>query len=207
MRPKHYAQLLAIARRCTRRADEAEDLVQEALLEAVRGGRADLDNPTDLKWLAGTIRNRARLAARSAGRRLRRDSHWQSMHGDLRLDPAPAEPLDLPALLSALPPALKAVAALTLSGHTRREIAYLLALPDMTLRQRITTLKRHLAARGVAMPEGMPGLNLDLAYGRIRDALLPALLRQGGILASHDPDGHLFIVRAHKPAPGGNIRA
>ncbi len=94
-----------------------------------------------------------------------------------------------------MPPALKAVAALTLSGHNRREIAYLLNLSDTALRQRITALKRQLSARGVAMPDGMPGLNLDLAYGRIRDALLPGLLQQGGIFASHDPDGHLFIVR------------
>ena len=50
------------------------------------------------------------------------------------------------------------------------------------------------------MPEPMSGLNLDLAYGRIRDALLPLLLRQGGTLASHDPDGHLFVLRrSQKP--------
>ncbi len=60
------------------------------------------------------------------------------------------------------------------------------------------------------MPEGTPGLNLDLSYGRIRDALLPALLRHGGLIASHDPDGHLFVIRrgrrpeAHKTGGGGN---
>ncbi len=58
------------------------------------------------------------------------------------------------------------------------------------------------------MPAGMPGLNLDLSYGRIRDALLPALIREGGVFASHDPDGHLFVVRranpTHKPGPRGN---
>lgn len=191
MRPSHYAQLLAIARRATLRADEADDLVQDALLEAVRSGRA-IAGPQDVRWLAGIIRNRAKLAARGVSRRKLRESHWHS----LRVEPAPpAELPDLTTTLATLPPALKAVAALTLSGHNRREIAYLLNLSDTALRQRITALKRQLSARGVAMPDGMPGLNLDLAYGRIRDALLPGLLRQGGIFASHDPDGHLFIVR------------
>ena len=114
----------------------------------------------------------------------------------MRLEPAPpGEQSDFTTTLATLPPALKAVAALTLSGHNRREIAYLLNLSDTALRQRITALKRQLSARGVVMPDGMPGLNLDLAYGRIRDALMPGLLQQGGIFASHDPDGHLFIVR------------
>ena len=79
--------------------------------------------------------------------------------------------------------------------HNRREIAWLLNLPDQTLRQRIVALTRKLRAAGLAMPAEFVGLNLDLAYGRIREALLPQLLRQGGIFASHDPDGHLFVVR------------
>jgi hypothetical protein len=82
-----------------------------------------------------------------------------------------------------------------LTGHNRREIAYLLGLPDTALRQRISALKKHLMARGLAAPEELSGLHLDLAYGRIRDALLPALVRHGGAFASHDPDGHLFLVR------------
>lgn len=191
MRPSHYAQLLAIARSATRRADEADDLVQDALLEAVRAGRM-IASPQDVRWLGGVIRNRAKLAARGAGRRRLRESHWHAMRPE---SSPPAEKLDLAATLWALPPSLKAVAALTLSGHNRREIAYLLDLSDAALRQRIAALKRQLTARGIAMPDGMPGLNLDLAYGRIREALLPGPLRQDGIFASHDPDGHLFIVR------------
>src|SRR5690606_19665814 len=89
---------------------------------------------------------------------------------------------------------------LVLTGHNRREIAYLLDLPDTALRQRISALKRHLTQKGIAAPEELSGLNLDLAYGRIRDALLPALLRHGGTFASHDPDGHLFLVRRSQNA-------
>ena len=106
-----------------------------------------------------------------------------------------AKPESWADILTGLPPALKALAALVLTGHNRREIAYLLALEDTALRQRVSQLRKRFTAAGIEMPAGMPGLSLDLAYGRIRDALLPALLRHGGILASHDPDGHLFVVR------------
>ena len=98
-------------------------------------------------------------------------------------------------MLRDLPPALKIVAALALSGHSRREVGYLLRLNDTALRQRVSALKRRLAARGLAMPTGTPGLRLDLSYGRIRDALLPKLVNEGGLFASHDPDGHLFIIK------------
>jgi DNA-directed RNA polymerase specialized sigma24 family protein len=194
-RTRHYPQLLAIARR-EAGSLLAEDVVQEALLIAVEQGRHDLDNPDNARWLSGVVRNRGRMAARSARRRLGRDSRWQDDRplSDSMGSMAPAE------VLAGLPPALKALAALVLTGHNRREIAYLLDLKDTALRQRISALKRALSARGLVAPEEMSGLYLDLAYGRIRDALLPALHRQGGAFASHDPDGHLFVVRrSQKP--------
>lgn len=193
MRPSHYQHLLATARRATRRPEEAEDLVQDALLEALRIGR----DPNDIAYLCGIIRNKATMAARTALRRRRRESHWQA----LRTAPERSEPLDIAAIVSGLPRSLKAVAALALSGHDRREIVYLLRLPDTALRQRILALKRHLRAMGLPMPTQTLGLTLGLDYGRIRDALLPGLLRQGGILASHDPDGHFFILKSSQTRP------
>lgn len=207
MTPAAWRALRQTAFRVTRRADEAEDLVQDALLAAVSAGRTDLDTVGGQRWLRGVIRNQAKLAARTAARRHRREARWQ------RERPAapPADEVQLAAdTVSGLPPSLKVVALLALTGHSRREIGYLLDIGDTALRQRLTALKRRLAETGIAMPEGTPGLNLDLSYGRIRDALLPALIRHGGFFASHDPDGHLFIVRrgrrpeAHRPASGGN---
>ena len=197
MRHALYAQLRAIARRDGHDAGAAEDMVQEALLAAVLAGRTDFDAPDTARWLTGTVRNRARMAARGAVRRRRRETLWQARAAS----PIVAEePSEAAALLAALPPSLKAVAALALSGHTRREIAWLLKLSDEALRQRIAALKRRVVAAGLAAPADLPGLGLDLAYGRIRDALLPSLLRHGGMFASHDPDGHLFIVaRSQKP--------
>ena len=99
------------------------------------------------------------------------------------------------------------LAALVLTGHNRREIAYLLRLPDTALRQRVVSLRRLLAARGLAAPEEMVGLNLDLAYGRMRIALRQALSRHGGIFASHDPDGHIFVVRRSQNQPARQLVA
>ena len=84
--------------------------------------------------------------------------------------------------------------------YPQAEIAYLLRLNDGALRQRLTALRRALVARGAAMPEGLPGLGGGLDYGRIRDALLPMLIRQGGMIAAHDPDGHLFVIRGSQKA-------
>lgn len=192
MRPQHYSRLRAIAQRWSRRPDEVDDLVQDALVEAVRQGREDLTEIRNLKWVAGVIRYRARMVARGAGRRRRRDVAWRSLSAEAA-EPAPA-PVDVAGMIEDLPRALKAVAALALSGHNRREIAYLLDLKDEALRQRISSLRRLLKAQGMEMPAGLPGLNLDLAYGRIRDCLLPELKRQDGVFAAHDPDGHLFVI-------------
>lgn len=192
MLPAAYGRLLRVAQRHTRRADEAADLLHEALLEAVKAGRTDLSDRATQRWLSGVIGNKAKLLARGAARRIRRETEWL----DARAPQEQAgDPADLAGVLGGLPPALRALAALALTGHNRREIAYLLGLPDTALRQRVRALKLHLQGRGLGMPAGLPGLNLDLGYGRIRDMLLPLLLRQGGAFASHDPDGHAFIVR------------
>jgi RNA polymerase sigma-70 factor (ECF subfamily) len=192
MLQQHYAQLLALARRCSRRTDEAEDLVHDALIVALENGRAELGDAANRNWIGGVIRNRARMRARSAVRRKVRDMAWFATRSD---DPGPQSHMGALRLAEDLPPGLKAVAALALSGHSRREIAYLLRISDDALRQRILTLKRHLTRCGAVMPEAYAGLTLDLAYGRIRRALLPGFPRHLGAFASHDPDGHLFYVK------------
>lgn len=188
-----YPQLLAYARRHARRLDEAEDLVQEALIAAFLAGRGDLTVLANRRWMLGAIRKRAQYDARSAARRRRREALWLQGQAGTATPPSPRQTA---AVLTGLPPALRVVAALALSGHNRREIAYLLGLSDTALRQRISALKRALAKIGeIRAPESLPGLHLGLAYGTLRDVLVPALHRHGGIFASHDPDGHLFVVR------------
>ncbi len=189
-RGRFHSQLMAIATR-NGGSVNAEDVVQDALLIAVEAGRHDLDDPANIAWLRGVVRNQARMAARSSRRRRSREAHWQERYG---IYDTPSD-AGMPDILAGLPPSLRSLAALALTGHKRREIAYLLGLPDTALRQRITALRRHLRLKGYAAPGELIGLGLDLAYGRIRNALLSALVRHGGLFASHDPDGHLFIVR------------
>jgi len=197
MTPLAYRELVRVARRYSRRTDEAEDLVQDALLAAVSAGR-DPSAAISRPWLIGVIRNRAAFAARSAARQRKREGDWLAG----RPAGSGAAPEEAPgAWLAALLPALKAVAALALTGHSRPEILYLLAISDTALRQRLAALKRRLAVLGVSWPEQTPGLALPLDYGRIRDALLPKLLREGGLFASHDPDGHLFVIRRSQTDP------
>lgn len=198
MRQPAYDQLVALARRASRNAVDAEDLLQDALIAALAAGRQDVSEPGNRRWLYGVIRNGTRMRHRSATRRRRREAEWGTHRADAA--PAPAQPA-IDAWLSALTPALKPVAVLALTGHDRREIAYLLGLTDTALRQRVVALRRRLADLGVAMPPGIPGLGLDLAYGRIRAALLPLLLRRNGLFASHDPDGHLFVVSRSQNRP------
>lgn len=188
-------RLKSIARR-EAGAALAEDVVQDALLIAVEKGRLDLEDSETQRWLCGVVRNRARMAARSARRSHSRDRLWQ----ESRAEPQAGQGATLSEILEGLTPALRTFAALVLTGHNRREIASLLRLPDTALRQRVSALRRHLVAKGLSAPGELTGLHLDLAYGRIRDALLPVLIRHGGMFASHDPDGHLFVVRRSQNA-------
>jgi RNA polymerase sigma-70 factor (ECF subfamily) len=182
--PRAFADLHTQARRLARRAEEADDLLQSALLAALESGRTDFTSPETRRWLSGVLRNRAASDARTAGRRRRRETSWSE---SCRPEPAASGQAELPDL----PPSLRLPALLALSGHTRQEIGWLLNLSDTALRQRISQLKRALAAAsaaGAADPTG------ELAFGRIRRALLGPVRRENAVLASHDPDGHLFVV-------------
>src|SRR5688500_20161509 len=69
-----YNHWLTVAARFAKKRDEAEDLLHESLLAAVQARRTDLADAHNRSWLAGTIRNKAMMAARTAGRRKRRES-------------------------------------------------------------------------------------------------------------------------------------
>ena len=191
MRPSQYTQLCSIARRTINDVGEAEDVVQDAYLAAFLSGLTNFDAAETRRWLVGTVRNKARMALRGAVRRRGRESQWRMEQPNTSTD----DQQEITQLLNTLTPPLKAVLALALSGHNRREIAYLLNLTDATLRQRIRTLKCRINEAGLVMPNELPGLNPGMAYGRIRGALSSKLFRRGGFLASHDPDGHLFVIR------------
>jgi len=186
-----FRELERVARRWSARTEDTEDIVQESLLTAHAAGRGDLDVLANRRWIAAVIRNKAKLAARSAVRRRAREDQWRAVQPSSDA----GEPVSVASLLSRLPPALTSVARLALSGLDRREIGHLLGLTDEALRKRVSSLRKRLGALGAALPEPGQALTLELAYGRIREALLPILLRRRGHFATHDPDGHLLIVR------------
>jgi RNA polymerase sigma-70 factor (ECF subfamily) len=193
-----YARLLRHARAVSRRADEAEDVLQVVLLAAVQAGRIDFEASENQRWVYGALRKRAAFEARSALRRRAREATLSPVETtDTTTAPDP--------FIDTLPPALKRTARLALGGHSRAEIAHLLRLSDTALRQRITQIRRRWRATGGAAIHEMPGLSGTLPFGLIRRALMPAMLAPDVRLGSHDPDGHLFVISdAHKTRCRGN---
>lgn len=189
MHSRPYSKLLRYARKVSRRADEAEDLLQSVLLAAVEAGRVDMACADNRRWLYGALRKRALFDARSAIRRRRRESSV------VVADSSSSERESLPRyFISSLPPGLRTTALLALSGHTKAEIAWLLRLSDCALRQRINGIKRRWRGYdGSGFPE-ISGLNGSLLFGKIRRALHKPVRHSGALLASHDPDGNLFIL-------------
>jgi RNA polymerase sigma-70 factor (ECF subfamily) len=187
-----YLLLLGQARRRVRRLPEAEDLLQDALLIALEAGRGDLTRVENRRWLAGVMRNRGLLDARSAARRRRREAEFQATVPDTALP-------DFPVIgrIPDLPTALRTTALLALTGHTRAEIAWLLRLSDAALRKRISEIRRRLVGARAAIPD--MDLRGDLPFGLMRRALLGRVGDRGPGFGSHDPDGNLFVVSSRIP--------
>ena len=177
-------QLGAAARRYAGRADEADDLVQAACLAAVEAGWTDFASAETQAWLHGVMRNKARMAARGAVRRRAREARWLA-DGDDGVGEEGAGPD-----LSGLPNGLRVTALLSLNGATRSEIGWLLGLSDAALRQRISQLKRAIERA----PETDLTLQGALPFGVMRRTMVERLRKRGGFLASHDPDGHFFVL-------------
>ena len=186
-----YADLLRAARRFTKSPEEAHDLVQTALTEAVLRGFADWDTADRRRWLHGVIRRRAAFNARTQGRRRRRERAWQ-----LDTDrSAPRAWVWAPRFLSTLTPSIRAVALMIQADLSAEEIRSLLRLTGVAFRQRLSGLRRALASEPeptvpAQEPVG-PGLG-----SRRPDVLRVLRRRPLWAVASHDPDGHPLIFVA-----------
>ncbi len=184
-----FSKLLREARRAARRRQEAEDLFQTVWLAAIEARRADLSSVANRRWFVGALRKRALFDARSAVRRRSREQHTASM--DARTEQSAEVPVRF---VERLPPKLRTTALLVLTGHSQREILWLLRINEPALRQRIADIRRRWRAEGGGALDGVSGLGGPLDFGIIRRTLLPPARKPGVVLASHDPDGHLFIV-------------
>lgn len=206
-------EMYLIAKQYSRRKEEADDLVQDLLLEAVRTGK-DFSAPRFMAWGRGFLRNRAAFIARTEGRRRKREERFQENDQD-----AGSLVIQFPAsFIATLRPSLRIVVRLINCGLSRKEILYLLNIADTALRQRLTALRRewssHLAAGGQE-PEYLDEPGNPLYSGLIRRSLRRAFRSSSDhngnmsarFIGSHDPDGHLFTIRsvpAHKKDTGGN---
>lgn len=201
-----YRRLRARARRLSKHADDADDLLQDALLAAIEAGR------DDAPWLEGVLKHRAAMTARGEGRRRRREALCAEPDATGALaasaDPAPARDY----LLRSLPPAARRVAVLALHGLSAEEIRWILGLADTAFRQRLTRIRRALgelppAQRAEAQALAYlrdPARAVELQFGLVRRSLKAALAGRAG-LGTHDADGHLVVIRgAHTLPPGGN---
>jgi hypothetical protein len=101
-----------------------------------------------------------------------------------------------------LPPKLRTTVLLVLTGHSKREILWLLRINEPALRQRIADIRRRWRAEDGGSLDGVSALSGPLNFGFIRRALLQPARSPGVVLASHDPDGHLFVAStSRKPGP------
>ena len=203
-----YRRLRGRARRHTRRAQDADDLVQDVLVAALEAGRFDAP------WLEGVMRNQATLTARGAIRRRRREAavaaDAAAPVGELATNTATSAL----GLLDRLPAATRRVAVLALHGLGPEEIRWILGLTPAALRQRLTRIRRHLgelppALRAEALALAYvrdPARSIDLQFGLVRRALKAALLGRPG-LGTHDADGHLIVIRGRRVVRGsGRLR-
>jgi DNA-directed RNA polymerase specialized sigma24 family protein len=186
-----YSELLRAARRWTKTPEEARDLVQAALTEAVARGFSDWDAVGRRAWLHGVIRRQAAFLARGEGRRRQRERGWQLD----REHPETAPWSWAPEFLSTLPPSLRSVALLAQAGLGGAEVRSVLRLTSVAFRQRLTGLRR--ALEGTADPTVAAGTppGPGLA-GRRRGLLATLRSRPEWAFGSHDPDGHPLIFVA-----------
>jgi len=172
--------------------DLAEEMAQEAFVEAVRRWPTEGVPPNPGGWLTVVARNKALD-------RLRRESTRQARHEEAEMLTAhedPAAPVTsvtderLRLLFTCCHPALstEAQVALTLrllGGLTVPEVANAFLVPERTMAQRITRAKRKIAAANI--PYRVP-----------RDHELPGRLR--GVLAVV----YLVFTEGHLPGSGGD---
>ena len=194
---------LSFAKKFSRTEADAEDLLQDCLIIAFEREKLDFSIEDNRKWFTGVLKKRAASLTRSQSRRVEREKKLEapsslsppSHHGD-------ASSHTLSELLSPLPRSARTTLALILAGLNRDEVCSALQLTSTSLRQRLTAIRKVFKK----LPDDFRKETLAIAYqrkkeraenlefGLIRRALRQSLSHNPGI-GTHDPDGHLFIIK------------
>jgi DNA-directed RNA polymerase specialized sigma24 family protein len=205
-------KLRRLAQRSAWRSEEADDLVQDALLAAIEQ-RLDWDQDWDSgsgerrfhAWASGVIKRRALFLARTAGRRRRRELSYavETTSHPTRYARLPLEFVD------SLPRSLQTIALMANAGLGRVEIGYLLGISEVALRKRISDLRKAWRASSAeADLSSLPRMQHRPPCGLSRRSLRSALLSlPAARFAVVDPDGHkIFLAPTHKIPTHGNRR-
>ena len=194
-----YNHWLAVAGKYSRRTDEAGDVLQDALLIAVNKGRLDFSLEENRRWFSGVLRNRAAMIARTEARRRKREGEHAT---DQETSDMPKDNGDTK-FLERFPPAARKLAGLMLHGMTRSEIMFVLSLSETAFRQRLTTIRKVLSGLSPELRAEATALAYyrdagdasHLEFGLVRRALLQGI-RLTSEIGTHDPDGHLLLIRS-----------
>ena len=176
-------------------------------MEAIRAGRTEFANESTRRWFAGVLKNRAKMDARSASRRSKRErARAKRDHVVTEVTTPPRE------FVESLSRSARAVAVLALSGMRREEIVSALNLAPTAFRQRLSTIRRAWeklpdAQRPAILENGPmhPRPDPEFELGLIRRALLTPVKWSHG-LGVHDPDGHLIVIDRHPSSQTGRAR-
>jgi DNA-directed RNA polymerase specialized sigma24 family protein len=187
------------ARRWTHRAYEAEDLVQESILQVLARGRSAPETAEQRAYFSGVLERQAALVARTAARRRRREQLWaESRDGGagIETESEATPPVSRGINLDKLPRSLKTVAALLLADLSASEQQWILQLTPTAWRQRLSSLRRHIRDARPECPVTNAG-EPPRSLGTKRPQLLAALRRHpASRLMTVDPDGHILIISA-----------
>jgi DNA-directed RNA polymerase specialized sigma24 family protein len=196
-------RLRRMASRRARTADEADDLVQDTLAAALEEGR-DIDGPRFFAWASGVLKRRALFLARTAVRRRRRDTNFAVEAAVEAAQPFAPERRLPRQFTDSLPASVRTIALLVNAGLSRAEIASVLGISDLALRQRISWLRRAWRRSG-AHPDFAEPQQL-LPCGLARRSLKATLVRlPAARSAVADPDGHeIYLSVAHNSRARGN---
>jgi RNA polymerase sigma-70 factor (ECF subfamily) len=137
---RYQDRLVAAARHLTRNADDAEDLAQEALVDAYRNLRALKDRARFRGWLFAILRNKClTYLSRTKLETVPLEDD------DAMAAPMPDDGADLAELLDSLPLAMREVlAARYVQELSYDEIAEALGVPAVTVRVRCCRARERL---------------------------------------------------------------
>ena len=185
--------LVAISRRYSRVAHEAEDLAHDIILSALQRG-LPIDGESFARTAHGAARRHGAFLARTAGRRRARELRVGAEHADFGVTTASALSNFESIPLAGLSPVLRTTLLLLLLGLGKAELRVALGVSDGALRKRFQALRKQgLSRPDMTIPPRTPTLSRLRASQVTLLPRLPGRAEGDRTVATADPDGHGLI--------------